>query len=181
MDVYSLISKIQKKRPIWDKRTKGHSSRNLVEKCWRTISCEMKIDEGTLRKKWKYLRDQFAVELGKIQALSSEAETVTSNWPYFTSLLFLKDSIKARAMKAGLSDITLNDSQANEREPSSTPQITENGCSSKRRLGNEDDDDDDEDGSIEHSFQTLPIIQIKDCNTSNCPFSSALKKQKLSH
>jgi len=52
-----------------------------------------------LRKKWKYLRDQFAVELGKIPpSRSGDAEdsASTSKWPDFQSLLFLKDIVRPR-------------------------------------------------------------------------------------
>nr|CAD7444604.1 unnamed protein product [Timema bartmani] len=90
----------ENRRPIWDKKEKSHSNRNIVEKCWMEISLEMGVEENTLRKKWKYIRDQFCVELGKIPP-SRSGDTVegspTSKWAYFKSLLFLKDSVKPRA------------------------------------------------------------------------------------
>lgn len=52
-----------------------------------------------MRKKWKYLRDQFAVELGKIPpSRSGDAgdSASTSKWPHFQSLLFLKDIVRPR-------------------------------------------------------------------------------------
>lgn len=52
-----------------------------------------------MRKKWKYLRDQFAAELAKIYASLSEDEPSVSyetRWPHYNSLLFLKDVIKVR-------------------------------------------------------------------------------------
>lgn len=53
--------------------------------------------EARLRKKWKYLRDQFSVESGKIQqSRSGDGTDTTTKWPYFQSLLYLKDVIKPR-------------------------------------------------------------------------------------
>lgn len=56
--------------------------------------------EGALRKKWKYLRDQFSVEFSKIPINRSRDEgdgPCVSKWPYFKSLLFLRDIVRARA------------------------------------------------------------------------------------
>lgn len=54
--------------------------------------------ENKLRKKWKYLRDQFSVELGKLPPPSSgdASGAVTPKWMYFSQLLFLKDTVKPR-------------------------------------------------------------------------------------
>lgn len=52
-----------------------------------------------MRKKWKYLREQFCVELGKISQAHSGDEgsnTESTKWPYFKPLMFLKDVVKPR-------------------------------------------------------------------------------------
>lgn len=57
------------------------------------------ISDEVARKKWKYLRDQFSVELGKITVPRSgdaEGESYEPKWPHFKSLLFLKDVVKPR-------------------------------------------------------------------------------------
>lgn len=54
------------------------------------------ILENTLRKKWKYLRDQFAVELGKLPESLSGEITAKSKWPYFDLLIFLRKIVKVR-------------------------------------------------------------------------------------
>lgn len=57
------------------------------------------LSENILRKKWKYLRDQFAVEVGKIPpSHSGDAgdSASTSKWPHFQALLFLKDIVRPR-------------------------------------------------------------------------------------
>lgn len=52
--------------------------------------------ENTLRKKWKYLRDQFAVELGKFPKSLSGDIKAKSKWPHFDLLLFLRKVVKVR-------------------------------------------------------------------------------------
>ncbi|XP_044749765.1 uncharacterized protein LOC123310363 [Coccinella septempunctata] len=105
MDIDELISKVQLNPPIWDKRIKEHSNRNIVDACWKKISLEMKIDGSVLRKKWKYLRDQFSVECSEIKpARSGDAAdtTIEPKWPHFKGMLFLKDVIKPRASSSNL-------------------------------------------------------------------------------
>ena len=58
-----------------------------------------------LRKKWKYLRDQFSVEIGKIKPPGSGdpgGESYEPKWPHYRSLLFLKDIVKPRASSSNL-------------------------------------------------------------------------------
>jgi hypothetical protein len=47
IDSEQLIACVYERRAIWDKRFKEHSNRIYVEKCWKDISLEMKI-EGNL-------------------------------------------------------------------------------------------------------------------------------------
>lgn len=62
------------------------------------------VSENKLRKKWRYLRDQFAVEFGKIPPTRSGdgAIPVLPKWHYFTALLFLKDVVKPRSATGNL-------------------------------------------------------------------------------
>lgn len=53
---------------------------------------------SVLRRKWKYLRDQFAVEVSKAKPSRSGGGSVhVPKWCYYEPLLFLKDVIKSRA------------------------------------------------------------------------------------
>lgn len=61
-----------------------------------------------MRKKWKYLRDQFAIELSKTKRSRSgdgADETEDSKWPHFKLLLFLKDIVKAQCSTGNLNVI----------------------------------------------------------------------------
>jgi len=57
------------------------------------------------RKKWKYLRDQFSVDFGKIKPPrpgDPGGESYETKWPHYRSLLFLKDIVKPRASSSNL-------------------------------------------------------------------------------
>ncbi|KAL3284827.1 hypothetical protein HHI36_018966 [Cryptolaemus montrouzieri] len=98
MDIDSLISAVLVRPSLWDRRLKSHSNRSMVQNLWEEVSKEMGVNEIVARKKWKYLRDQFSVEFGKIpKSRSGEpAPNYTVKWPYFDSLLFLRDVVKPR-------------------------------------------------------------------------------------
>lgn len=44
MEIDELISKVHETPPIWDKSSKYHYNRTIVDACWARISSEMKID-----------------------------------------------------------------------------------------------------------------------------------------
>ncbi|XP_076034496.1 uncharacterized protein LOC143021098 [Oratosquilla oratoria] len=112
MDVELLITNVYERQPLWNKWNKHHSNRALVDKLWAEISMELNCEELQARRKWKYLRDQFAVELGKIApARPGEAsgDTPTSKWQYFKLLLFLRDVVKPRASTGNSSGVVASD------------------------------------------------------------------------
>lgn len=65
------------------------------------------FSETLVKRKWKNLRDQFAVELGKFTPRTGDAagDTQTSKWQYFKSLHFLKDVVKPRASTGNFSSL----------------------------------------------------------------------------
>ncbi|XP_054085775.1 uncharacterized protein LOC128921648 [Zeugodacus cucurbitae] len=106
MNVEQLISEVFSRPALWDQKNKCYHNRVLVEKLWMSVASEMKIpSKGRLKKKkWKYLRDQFRCEVRKIPTPKSgdAASQITSSWPYFNSLLFLKDQMKFRNLSGNL-------------------------------------------------------------------------------
>ncbi|RUS89891.1 hypothetical protein EGW08_002332 [Elysia chlorotica] len=98
MDVDALISAVYHRPAIWNRMTKDHANRNLVNEAWRDISDELQHDETILRSKWKSLRDYFVVELGKRHIARTKARKGTKlppvpRWQFFRQLLFLKDVV----------------------------------------------------------------------------------------
>ncbi|RVE49701.1 hypothetical protein evm_005676 [Chilo suppressalis] len=106
MNIEALIAKVFLNPAVWDKRDKNHANRNVVDRCWQNIAGVMGVEEAALRKKWKYLRDQFCVEFSKIkQPRSGDPGGETSHdpkWPHYRSLLFLKDIVRPRASSGNL-------------------------------------------------------------------------------
>jgi len=63
------------------------------------------ISNLVLRNKWKIFKDQFNIEFGKIKPphLSEyRGENYELKWPHYMSSLFLKDTVKPRAMSSNI-------------------------------------------------------------------------------
>ncbi|XP_055856108.1 uncharacterized protein LOC129919279 [Episyrphus balteatus] len=100
-----LIEKILSKPLIWNKGHKSYSNRRMVDQAWGQISREMDIPEDLCRKKWKYLRDQFAHEMGRIEVARKDGlkgKHIESQWAHFNALMFLKGITKPRTSLANL-------------------------------------------------------------------------------
>ncbi|XP_038221463.1 uncharacterized protein LOC119839294 [Zerene cesonia] len=84
--------------------------------------------EKALRKKWKNIRDQFMKEVKKIPvSRSGDAGTdqITSMWPYFQMMLFIKDDVTPEINEGNLDECTeenCNNNDDDDYERSSTPQ-----------------------------------------------------------
>lgn len=76
----------------------------------------LSIPAPILKKKWKYLRDQFAVEFGRIPISRSgdAAHSNSSKWQFYNSLLFLQDIVKPRPSSGNLSKVVTSDTQDSE-------------------------------------------------------------------
>lgn len=77
------------------------------------------FSDKVLRKKWKYLRDQFAVEVGKTPPPRSgdPGGRPESKWPYFKSLMFLLGIIKPRTSSGNLTSNNRTEQQDEDIEP----------------------------------------------------------------
>ncbi|GFR77115.1 transcription factor Adf-1 [Elysia marginata] len=99
MDVEALIASVQKRPPIWDGGNKLHANRDTLDLLWKEISDELGCEEMLLRRKWKYLRDNFAVEYSKCfrrGATNTYFSLGLSKWVYLRPLLFLKSVVRPR-------------------------------------------------------------------------------------
>ncbi|RUS69248.1 hypothetical protein EGW08_022991 [Elysia chlorotica] len=105
MDVDALIASVYKRSPIWDKRDKLYANRTASDKLWKQVAQELNIDETLVRKKWKYLRDNFAVEFTKrtVPRSGDAADSsAPSKWKYYPQLMFLKDIVTPRSSSRSL-------------------------------------------------------------------------------
>ncbi|XP_065078342.1 uncharacterized protein LOC135701461, partial [Ochlerotatus camptorhynchus] len=110
IDSENLIALVLTRKALWDKTLKQYRNRLMVDKLWRQVSCELGGEATTdaVKKRWKNLRTSFAKEMKKIpegrsgDAGPSNYGTYTS-WPFFESMLFLKDQVKPRKSGSNLS------------------------------------------------------------------------------
>lgn len=143
-DSENLISLVFTRKALWDKTTKEYRNRLKVDKLWRQVSNELggdvtstvnndllfngftsyfQFSADAVKKKWKNLRNSFGKELRKIPEGRSgnegplNFETYTT-WPYFDSMLFLKDQMRSRKSGGNLpvddDDVEEMDLQENE-------------------------------------------------------------------
>ncbi|KAL1493833.1 hypothetical protein ABEB36_009519 [Hypothenemus hampei] len=98
-----LISEVQTRNLLWNKRNPRYKDRLTVDKEWDNVSerTGMTSIEEEAKRKWRNLRDQFIKELKKIPKAKSGCSqdcsaTYSRKWQYFTNLLFLKDSVTPR-------------------------------------------------------------------------------------
>lgn len=86
----------------------------------------LNVSDQALRKKWKYLRDQYATELSKSVHPKSGAgadEVITCKWQYFNALSFLKDIVKARKSSGNCSMLKTSNADQIVQQQSTSPEI----------------------------------------------------------
>lgn len=108
MYIDGLINAVFKRPWIWDSRQELYRNRIVNDKLWNDISAELGENKDKLKKKWKYLRDQFYYELRKQQLPQTDDSTdnvSVSKWPHFQKLTFLKDHAKPRTHSGNLSSL----------------------------------------------------------------------------
>ncbi|KAG8196014.1 hypothetical protein JTE90_028984 [Oedothorax gibbosus] len=170
MDTELLISKIIVREAIWNKKNASHSNRNLVEKAWREISEEMEFDECKLRAKWKYLKDEFAKQLGSMKIFSGDPAYVAKDpkWVHFRSLYFLKDIVRPRYTSGNVTKTPAKDKEV---EVNDSPAGNET-CGSSDILDSEPLVMLDTPGS---SGQISPLPQLAPTHTSTPQTSAPVK------
>ncbi|XP_072388793.1 uncharacterized protein [Diabrotica undecimpunctata] len=98
-----LISEIKKRNMLWNQRNIRYKDRIYADKEWGYIAESTGFTKEEARKKWRSLRDQFAKELKKLpKSESGELFHYQGKWQYFTSLLFLRDSVSHRDAKSNI-------------------------------------------------------------------------------
>ncbi|XP_072387110.1 uncharacterized protein [Diabrotica undecimpunctata] len=89
MDKEKLISLVFVREAIWNKENKNHHNSIILKKLWSEIAVESGFPADNAKAHWKRLRQTFLKKLG-------DDESNISEWPYFNSLLFLKDTCMPR-------------------------------------------------------------------------------------
>ncbi|CAI6374688.1 unnamed protein product [Macrosiphum euphorbiae] len=90
-----LISEVQKRSALWDKRNKKHRDRVVCDKEWSIVAKKTNLDKEDAKRKWRNLRDTFLKEKKKVKKCRSgdsqeNAEIYTGKWIYYKLMLFFK-------------------------------------------------------------------------------------------
>ncbi|XP_055547887.1 uncharacterized protein LOC129731704 [Wyeomyia smithii] len=101
-----LISLVFSRRQIWDKKAPNYVDKEVVEQHWCQIANELGYQKPyPVKRKWKSLRDTFLKEMKKVPAekwpnLDVATYELYGAWPFFSSMLFLRDFVRPRTAVA---------------------------------------------------------------------------------
>ncbi|XP_013195055.1 transcription factor Adf-1 [Amyelois transitella] len=122
MSLDEIIVQVQSRPELWCSSHPCFKNRAIHKRTWRHISKELDIDEITLKKRWKHLKDQYRKELKKAKnAHNGEIpDDYLSCWQWFPSLSFLKDEILNGSVKVNKSVLVSDtDTQSDDAEDNS--------------------------------------------------------------
>ncbi|CAG9770222.1 unnamed protein product [Ceutorhynchus assimilis] len=93
-----IISAVFQKPALWDRSKKAHYNRYILKECWNQVASTCEITVADARKAWKILRQQFKLQFERLPPRRSgdPAPEDHVKWPYFKSLLFLRDNFERR-------------------------------------------------------------------------------------
>ncbi|XP_050523290.1 uncharacterized protein LOC126895464 [Daktulosphaira vitifoliae] len=91
LDTGRLIEEVCSRPELWDRQHPQHHNRSVLDHHWEDVAGTLSINGKTARGKWKNLKDHFRKEYKR--CLSLENGQDISKWPYFQSMMFIKDQI----------------------------------------------------------------------------------------
>ncbi|XP_029348355.1 transcription factor Adf-1-like [Acyrthosiphon pisum] len=99
-----LISEVQTKPSLWDDTHPEYKNCERNKKIWAEIGKIAGLTGHDAKDKWKNLKDKFRKELQKIPISRSGegGSEYRSKWPFFNSMMFVKDTIIPSSMSGNL-------------------------------------------------------------------------------
>ncbi|XP_031337842.1 transcription factor Adf-1-like [Photinus pyralis] len=108
VDKEKLIGLVFVREAIWNKKNKYHHNCVILNKLWKEVAEGCGVPATSAKAQWKRLRQTFIKKLSEQPVKRSgdgvEDDTETSDWPFFKSLLFLKDSCAPRKTEGNFSN-----------------------------------------------------------------------------
>ncbi|XP_063586397.1 uncharacterized protein LOC134763792 [Penaeus indicus] len=98
----NVISAVFERRALWDAAHPQHKNAMVLKRLWLDIGRELNTSEKIVRNKWKNARDYYRRELKKMEARGPSEELVSSTWPYFQQMAFLKNVLTPEPRFANL-------------------------------------------------------------------------------
>ena len=92
----TLIESVRKFDNLYNIKSLQYKDQQLKDNAWRKVAEEVKISADEARRRWKNLRNMYAMKVReqKLQERSGAGATKTERWPYFRWLEFLRDTIR---------------------------------------------------------------------------------------
>ncbi|KRT83568.1 Myb/SANT-like transcription factor [Oryctes borbonicus] len=114
MNCAALISEVYSRKPLWDSTHPQHHNRTVLDRLWEEVSQIMEFSVRDVRKKWKYLRDQYRKELKKVPKSEDGTWTYQPSWSYFHSLEFLTPEMSFDEVSGSTPQNTVTNSNLSE-------------------------------------------------------------------
>lgn len=92
LEASRLIAEVHRRPELWDRQHPQHHNRSVLDNHWESVASTLGIVGKAARGKWKNLKDHFRKEYKRCMA-SMESDREMSRWPYFHSMMFIKDQI----------------------------------------------------------------------------------------
>ncbi|KAF0772724.1 Transcription factor Adf-1 [Aphis craccivora] len=92
LEVSRLIAEVYRRPELWDRQHPQHHNRSVLDLHWDSVAALLGITGKAARGKWKNLKDHFRKEYKRCMT-SIESDQEMSRWPYFYSMMFIKDQI----------------------------------------------------------------------------------------
>jgi len=92
LEVSRLIAEVHRRPELWDRQHPQHHNRSVLDHHWESVAAVLGIAGKAARGKWKNLKDHFRKEYKRCMT-SIESDQEMSRWPYFHSMMFIKDQI----------------------------------------------------------------------------------------
>ncbi|XP_064485916.1 transcription factor Adf-1-like [Ornithodoros turicata] len=95
-----LIHEVEKRKPLWEVCSAQYKNATLKHHLWNEVAAVLEVPVDDCRKRCEGLRDTFKrhFKTFKTSGRSGDGadDAVAITWPFFKTLLFLKDSVELR-------------------------------------------------------------------------------------
>ncbi|GFS23564.1 transcription factor Adf-1 [Elysia marginata] len=162
--------------------------------CVHTLVQDAPLGNATLKKKWKYLRDNFSIKYSKrpVSRSGDGADNLpASKWQYFQQLLFLKDVISPRSCTGSLTaslnsrlnvssigvELSAEQDILNEHSPADTPKTISPVSSSHQSFTMDDASTQDAQLPVESDEAEVAEVAVQGKSTPR----TAVKRRKGPH
>ncbi|XP_027234220.2 uncharacterized protein [Penaeus vannamei] len=148
----NIISAVYERKALWDPAHPLHKNAVVLKNLWGEIGQALNTPEKIARNKWKNARDYYRRELKRKEVRGQNEEPVSSTWPYFQQMAFLRDVIMADMDNCDKQFSTLPWPRTLQRSPRHAGKDRKEGTPGKRKREEEEQEAAEDDM---HFFKSL--------------------------